>query len=178
MENDTLLSSVARLLRKSKRALQLYTSVGRQARNTESEYAEMQLAEWRAINTELIKMLTPLIERTGNKNLSQELGNLVEQLREKWRASQTELHELQVRLVSTAENGDFVRAAQLSRDLVALKARTQACQAGFYEVEALSDKPASGAIAAVGEASPVHKIVGEQVTMPAKVIPLRRISRG
>lgn len=172
MERESLRVRAAGLVQKSRRALRLYTSIGRKGRGGESELSELQLIEWRTVNTEIIDTLAPLVEIDRVHDLANEISILADQFRVRWRATQSELHDGQRRLVTTAERGDFIKAAQLSELLVSLKARVQACHAAYYEVNAISSRSEGEII----EPQPEVTLAGSEEVAPssAKVIPLRR----
>jgi hypothetical protein len=103
-----------------------------------SEFAEVQLKEWRRVNSELLQALLTLANITNTKRLTEELHGLVERFHQEWRGTEVEVRDRQRELVSAAENGDFVRSALLSQQLVTLKARTQAAQAVYHETSGLT----------------------------------------
>ena len=154
MQGETFRGRVARLIQRSRKALRLYSSIGRtpfdQDRVEHSrELSELQLGQWKEINAELARELTSALERPNQRGLPNEVAALRDRFYGEWRMAEAELHEQQRALIASAEHGDFIRATHLGQRLVVLKARVQATQAAHHELSDLSDKSKLGTSAAV-----------------------------
>lgn len=172
MTNSALRLRLIELLQKSRQALRLYTTLGRGPHDKNGEFAEAQASEWSATNAQLLKDLTPLVDANLGKSLVQSVFTLRDRLGNEFRASETEMRQKQRELITASENGDFVKGAILSRQLVTLKARCEATQAAHHELSEVVDK--SRVVPPTIELTS-DKIVRERVRlMPAQVIPLRR----
>ena len=205
MDNQTFRSRLVELIQKSRKAMRLYTTMGRtlgmrgnEARGADSdtrganEYAELQAAEWRSVNAELVKKLSSFAESPNAKKLVSDVLHFRDHLHAEFRMAEAELKSKQRDLLFAAENSDFIKAALLSRDLVSLKARTQAAQAAHHELESVIRRSKIGG----GVAAPSGSIelTSEQIvdeaaqskapsvpsddvgTRRAKIIPLRKAS--
>ncbi|MCO6429701.1 MAG: hypothetical protein J5J00_02490 [Deltaproteobacteria bacterium] len=145
MDNETFRSRVVNLLNRSRKALRLYSSVGRSgSRFTGERFAseggvdlsESHTKEWRNITSELLKDLSSAIERgASQKQLVSDMYFLRDKYNSHWRSLESEMHFKQRELIGSAENGDFVRAALVANDLVLMKARMQAAQAAHHELQ-------------------------------------------
>lgn len=140
MEGETFRSRVARLIQRSRKALRLYSSIGRAPADQGRELSELQLGQWKEVNAELARDLTTALERPNQRGLASEVAELRDRFYGEWRMAEAELHEQQRGLIAAAEHGDFIRATHLSQRLVVLKARVQATQAAHHELSELSDK--------------------------------------
>jgi len=138
MESETLRSRLLKLLQKSRQAYRLYTSMGRMPRGVEgAEHTEMQAAEWRSINAELIKGLSEVLAKATPRELVAGILSLRESFQISFRNAEAELNTKQRELIAAAEKGDFVKAAVVGRVLISSKARVQALQAAHHELENL-----------------------------------------
>ena len=186
MEKETLRSRVVSLLQRSRQAHRLYSSMERVQRGEGAEFAENQAAEWRTINAELMKQLTSLLDAPQNRELSSSLCLLKDRFVGELRQAETQLHTNQRELVSASENGDFIKAAILSRTLVSLKARVQATQAVHHELESIVGTNSvsinskartlvseSATKSESSESQPNDKVASIFQTRNGKVIPLR-----
>jgi hypothetical protein len=66
-----------------------------------------------------------------------DVGALRDRFHVAWRSNEAALHGRQQELISAAEKGDFIKAALVARELVTLRARVQASQAAFFELDLL-----------------------------------------
>lgn len=173
-------------MQKSRKAVRLYSSVGRLQQEGSSELSEAQVREWRNINAELLRQLSFVMERPQSKTLVSEVIGIRDHFYTTWRETETELHLGQKQLVTCSENGDFVKAAILSQQLVTLKARMQASQAAHHEFnevirrcrvpeQARTIELSDEHIYADKFQSPLRESTYEEPQL-AKVIPLRRAS--
>jgi len=154
MQGETFRGRVARLIQRSRKALRLYSSIGRTpfdqdrldqgGREQSRELSELQLGQWKEINAELARELTAALERPNQRGLPAEVAALRDRFYGEWRMAEAELHEQQRGLIAAAEHGDFIRATHLGQRLVVLKARVQATQAAHHELSDLSDKSKLG----------------------------------
>jgi hypothetical protein len=145
MDSQTFRSRLVDLIQKSRKAMRLYTTMGRTVVRpgeikSGSELADAQAAEWRTINAELVRKLSLLVEGPQSKKIVADVLALRDQLYGDFRMAEAELRSRQQELMSAAENGDFIKAALLSRDLVVVKARAQATQAAHHELDAVIKK--------------------------------------
>lgn len=186
MENETLRSRVALLVQKSRKALRLYSSMGRFGGGEGSEFAELQVAPWREVNAELLRELSAAFDNPNTRALTGAILALRDRFYGDWRRIEAELRLKQQELVSAAEHGDFIKAAHLSRDLIVCKAREQAAQAAHHElqdvvkrsklsqptIELSSDR----AIEPEGNepAAELDLFAGQPMRVGAKIIPLRK----
>jgi hypothetical protein len=95
------------------------------------------VAQWREINSLLLKRLTESAESPSTKKLVYDVFALRNEFQTLWRTSEGELVQLQRELLAAVERGDFVKASVLSTTLVSLKARVQAGQAAHHELDLL-----------------------------------------
>jgi hypothetical protein len=141
MESETFRSRVLALIQKSRRALRLYTNSAGQAmarvEGASPELSAAQVAEWREVNSLLLRKLTDSIEAASTKKIVHDIFALRNEFQTLWRTSESELVVQQRELVAAAERGDFIKASTLSTSLVSLKARVQAGQAAHHELDLL-----------------------------------------
>lgn len=169
MQDQTFHSRLIQLLQKSKKALRLYSSAARFSGDRfggdgGSEFSEAQIAEWKAVNTELIRQLTVVLERGIPRNLPGEVVAIRDYFYRCWRGAEADLHVKQKDLIASAEAADFVRAALLSDELVILKARTQASQAACHELNEVIKR--SKFVAPTVELSTVELSAVDEITGP------------
>lgn len=180
MEYQTLRGRISKLSKKCRKAIRLYSNMGRAGSPASNELSEAQIEEWKNINTELLRELSTMIESLGSSELALEVYALRDRFYSCWRMVETELHSKQKSLIAAAENADFVRAALLGRELVALKARVQASAAAHHELQEIIDgsKLAKPTIKLSQESiiSETQAVEPEKEVVCAKVIPLRRLS--
>jgi len=101
------------------------------------ELSAVQVAEWRDVNSLLLRKLTESAESPSTKKLVHDVFSLRNEFQTLWRASESELVTRQRELVVAAERGDFIKASMLANALVTLKARVQAGQAAHHELDLL-----------------------------------------
>jgi len=174
MDSETFRTRLAKLIQKSRKALRLYTSMGRISSGRNAEYTEMQVQEWKEINAELLKQLTSAMENLNHKRLVADVFVLRDRFYTEWRSTESGLHSSHKELIFAAENGDFIKASNLSRSLVALKARGQASQAAHHELQDVINR--SNVSQPTIELS-TRQVVEEQLDpdlRQAKVIPIDR----
>jgi len=142
MDSHTFRSRLAQLMQKSRKALRLYSSMGQMhashIQGSESaELSDLQVLEWREVNAELLKQLSVALGNPNSRRLIGDVFGIRDRFYGEWRAHESELHTNQQSLVRSAEHGDFVRAAALSKSLIGSKARMQASQAAYQELDEL-----------------------------------------
>jgi len=129
------------LIQKSRRALRLYSSAGTasvaRGEGSTAELASVQVAEWREVNGLLLRRLTEAAEGASTKKIIYDVFALRNEFQNLWRSTEAELVQSQKSLITSAESGDFIRAATLATNLVSLKARLQAGQAAHHELDLL-----------------------------------------
>lgn len=141
MESESFRSRLLALIQKSRRALRLYNNTGGQSivrmEGTSAELSNAQVAEWREINSLLLRKLTESADSPSTKKLVYDVFALRSEFQSLWRTSESEMVQLQRELISSAERGDFIKASGLAVSLVSLKARVQAGQAAHHELDLL-----------------------------------------
>lgn len=139
MADDTVRTRVQALLQRSRKALRLYSSVGRQGR-PKGDLSEMQASEWRAVNSHLSDQLTSMLDLPGQRRLVAELFLLRDAISSEHRLLSDDLQVKGNECQDAVTTGDYVRCHTLSRELVALKARTQATSAVYHELEQIINR--------------------------------------
>jgi hypothetical protein len=174
MENPTFRSRLAELMQKSRKALRLYTSMGRLQTSPTAEFNEMQAEQWKEVNADLLRQISHALETPNSRLLANDIFALRDRFHSTWRNSEAEVHLKQKELLSCAEHGDFIKVAVLARELVLLKAREQASQAAHHELhEVLSrSRVAAPTIELSTEAVVEEEQLPRQI---ARVIPLRAV---
>jgi len=188
MENETLRSRIVLLVQKSRKALRLYSSMGRLSGSETSEFGELQVAQWREVTSDLLRDLTAALDHPNARTLAGTVLSLRDRFYADWRRVEADLKVKQQELVAVAEHGDFIKAAHVSRNLVVLKAREQAAQAAHHELQDVVKKSrlAQPTIELSGEAAVpsgadgetsstgLDLLNGERMRVGAKIIPLRK----
>jgi hypothetical protein len=103
----------------------------------QAELSDAQVQEWREVNGELLRSLTTAVGRVTPRETAGDVGALRDRFHVAWRSNEASLHNRQQELISAAEKGDFIKAALVARELVTLRARVQASQAAFFELDLL-----------------------------------------
>lgn len=175
MDSPTLRSRLVQLMQKSRKALRLYSSTGHLAGTEHAELSELQVGEWREVNADLLKQLSQLVASPNARKLSSEVFMLRDRFHAAWRTYEGELHRGQRSLVSASEHGDFIKVAIASRGLVATKARMQAAQAAYQELDELLRQCKLTPPIELSHADELGE-ADERSSQPtlAKVIPLRQ----
>ncbi|RMG44019.1 MAG: hypothetical protein D6719_02550 [Candidatus Dadabacteria bacterium] len=140
MNSETFRSRVSALIKKSRKALRLYSSMGRLQSHEHSELSEMQIREWQEVNSELSEQLSSALESRYTRRLASNVFLLRDRFYSRWRETEAEAHLKQRELISASEKGEFIKATLLGRELVVLKARKQACQAAHNELQELIER--------------------------------------
>jgi hypothetical protein len=142
MESESFRSRVVNLLQKSRRALRLYSNSTSgqglvRVEGASPELSAAQVAEWREVNSLLLKKLSEAADSPSTKKLVYDVFALRNEFQTMWRSSEGELVRDQRELVAAAERGDFIKVSGLASRLVTLKARVQAGQAAHHELDLL-----------------------------------------
>jgi len=156
VEKGSLVERVHELLIKSRKAVRLYTSMGKG-----SQASDSQIAEWRDANQTLVRELTDLLASPQTKTVGPGLYRIREIFLSSWKDSEDELKKRHFELTRAAENGDYIKSSLLAQELVVLKARTQASQAAAHEVGQIIEKSKVPAppIQLVSEVKPGGKVI-------------------
>lgn len=188
MESETLRSRIAALVQKSRKALRLYSSMGRLSGGETTEFGELQVAQWREITSDLLRDLTAALDHPNARTLAGAVLSLRDKFYADWRRIEADLKVKQQELIAVAEHGDFIKAAHVSRALVVLKAREQAAQAAHHElqdvvkksrlvqptIELSGEAAVSGGVSREAEPDGIDLLHGERIRVGAKIIPLRK----
>ena len=186
MESMPFRSRLVQLMQRSRKALRLYSNVERLPNDPSSELADVQVNEWRRVNSELLKELGNALEHANQKRIISETFSIRDQFYGEWKMAEADLHRKQRQLLECSENGDFIKASLLAKELVMLKARVQACQAAHHEVQEVLSRsrvaqPATeelpfkpSAPEPLEEAKPEAPAEPREEIRVAKVIPLRK----
>ena len=190
MENQTFRSRLAALIKKSQKAIRLYSNVKPMQAAENSEFAELQVLQWKEVNSRLASELLLAVRSRGLRECATLVFALRDHFYQEWRAAETGLHTKQKELLNAAENGDYIKAALLARDLVVLKAKLQASQAAHHELQELVKRskivPTTIELSqdqmVEDEGAPsiaVNAIVSrsQSTSVPSNVFPLRRNRR-
>jgi len=135
MEDQTFRSRLVELLSKSRKANRLYGGVSRSSRG--SEFAESQASEWQTVNNDLTNQLSGVLDKDNSKTLPSDVLNILNTFSSQTETTDAEISSKKARLIAIAEAGDFVQASILSRELVTLRARSQALQAACSEIKSI-----------------------------------------
>lgn len=174
MEEHTFRSRINELVQKSRKAVRLYSGVSKLQTENGTEHTDSQISEWRRVNTELLNELGHALENPHPKNLARDVFTLRDRFYFEWTDAESKLQTKQAGLISAAQNGDFVKAAVLSQELVVLKSRAQATQAVHHEIAELIRR--SKVSAPPIELTREHRIqIEEPKPELARVIPFRMV---
>ncbi len=174
MENHTFRSRLSELMQKSRKALRLYTSVGRLPNAAHSELNDMQVQQWKEVNSDLLRQISSAMESPNARALAADIFTLRDRFYTTWRSAEAEVHVKRKELVTCAENSDFIKAAVLGRELVLLKAKEQAAQAAHHELqEVLTRSRIAPPTIELSQEQVVPESAVHEERQIAKVIPLR-----
>ena len=165
---ETFRSRLVDLMKKSRKAIRLYGSVYRTGEPS-SRFAESQANEWKTVNSELLRLLSAALDHPNPKQLSSDIVAIRDRFEQDARKAEGQLHELHTRLINTSENGDYIKAALLSTELVVLKARMQAAQAAHHELADVVKR--SKVVGAAIELPAAQVVEWGQVAEPEEVKP-------
>ncbi len=184
MQSPTLKVRLAQLVQKSKKALSLYTSMGRKASRPEDALSERQIEVWRQVTEKLFQTLIEIARDPVARNLLQRLLVVRDDFYELWRGQETELRMKQNALIEAANHADFIRCAELASELISLKAGVQAYQAAHQELQRVigDSRPRTQDfdnqelinVSPEDQSGQETETLLEHAEMQSKVIPLRR----
>jgi len=140
MDSDTFRSRLVKLLQKSRKAARLYGGVSRQQEGKNAEFSELQLKEWGEVNRGLERHLRAFAESPNKRETLRRAYLLRDHYYSQWRENETSARSAQSVLLEAAKNEDYIQCSVLSRELVVLRARYQACQAVHHELQGLLNK--------------------------------------
>jgi hypothetical protein len=143
MDTHTLRSRIVELMQRSRKAMRLYATMGRNQSGrsgASAEFSELQAEEWKSVNADLVKNLGAALDEPHPRKVVYAVLAVGERLCAEFRRLEAEVHLAQRDLIHAAENGDFVKAAVCSRQLVISKARLQATEAAQHELETVIKK--------------------------------------
>ena len=173
MDQQNLRVRLAALRQKSLKALGLYRRIGRSASTERARLSELQMAEWRIVSADLGKRLETCVREASYKSLSVKSFALRDHFLSHWRAAQAALRARRDELPKLLERGDFIKATLLCQELITLRAREQACQAAYSELQNLLSDKSDRRGKAEREAQDLEE--GSAADSPvAQIIPLRR----
>ena len=92
MDRETFYEKLAKLMQKSRKALRLYSTMGRMQTEGASELSEVQVREWRNVNSELLRQLSFVMERPNSRTMVSEVVGIRDFFHKSWRDAETELH--------------------------------------------------------------------------------------
>lgn len=133
MEDQTFRSRLVELMKKGRKATRIYSSIHKGI-DPASRHIDSQTEQWREMNSELLRLLSVALDRTNNRKLAVDVQVMRDRFEQEWRRAADEMQSEQARLLTAAQNGDFIRSAVLAEKLVAVKARFQAAQAVHHEI--------------------------------------------
>lgn len=186
MENHTFRSRLVLLVQKSRKAVRLYSSMEKNSADSGADFRETQAEEWKSVTSELLRELTVLLENPNARRLAGDIYTLRDRFYSDWRLSESDLHVGQRDLINASEHGDFTRASVLSIKLIRLKARVQASQAAYHELNEVVTKSKisdpNTEILPVADSTEIEiplfdtqpSVIAGHLGSTAKVIPLRK----
>ncbi len=179
MSSESFLVRFLELMKKSKKAVKLYSSLEKaEAKTSLSSKREgyfRQVLEWREANRLLLEMLQSAHLSFQGRALVDKAYAIRDDFFSLYRETETEFH-LKVDLLNQLVNKlQFVKAKNLSHELIQFKAKVEAYAAVCSELQDLLDhgKVARG----VEVVSPEVNIEVEKIALdvrPENVIPLKR----
>lgn len=181
---DTLKSRLVELMQKSRQAIRLYSSINKSnlTASGSCEYSDIQAREWEAVNRDLLTKLREAVEHPNQRKLAHEVFAIRDLFYFQWRESERLVSTKQQDLIKAAENGDFIKSALLSNELVVLRARFQAAQAAHHEIATVIKQVKLKAPAielsheqVVSEPVEVTQVAAAPQFKRSNVIPLRRV---
>lgn len=173
MSDETFRSRLIKLLQKSRKALRLYTSMEK-ATQKGSEFQDLKIQEWKAVNLDLVRTLTELVEEPDSKRITAQLFKLRDRCYSDWRLAEGDLHKEHRALLHASEASDFAKACSTSKNLISLQARVQALQAAHHEIQSVIDQSKLGKpVVDLAEEDELFEVASAP-QQTAKIIPLRR----
>ncbi len=134
MDSGTFKTRLVSLLQKSRQAVRLYTEMERS--QDKLNYSDLQIFEWKSVNSELVKELYDLLDSFYNqKNLVAKTFAIVERFQIEQASLNNDMDKMKSELLLSSKNSDFAKSADLALKLVAVKAKNQALQAVLHELK-------------------------------------------
>lgn len=149
MSQEPFSTRLASLVQRARQAARLYASIERSASGAESpnEEKSSQAREWRVSNEILLNRIAHLMgSRPVTAVAPREVAGILHQFEGEAVEWSSELSGGQTQLVEHASAADYIATARLARDLVSLKARSQAATAIVHELKTLLAPHVSRAI--------------------------------
>jgi len=104
------------------------------------EYSELQAAQWRFVNEELLRLLGAALDQPNPRMLLPEVLSILDKLISESEYLEEDIQESESNLLEMAKRSEFIRVAIIARKLVMLKARLQATSAAYSELEQVVGK--------------------------------------
>ena len=176
MESETLQIKISKLIQKSRQAVRLYSSVTRPHPTSRGEFTDFQVAEWKEINMLLVQTLSSIMDIPGKKSLSSDVFAVKEKFYTLWRSAEGDLQRTHADMLHAVEKSDYFKIASLGCELISLRARVQATQAAYNELQVLLGKSrvTKPAVELSHNPLPEEKVKKGSVQRSAKVIPITR----
>ncbi len=138
MSSDTFKTKLAKLIQKSRKAIRIYSAVGRDSIGRPSKpYSDMQLKAWYNVNEELLMFLQEVTTKLHLRQVASEILKYAQKLSSQISPEQQKLNSDHRLLIQYTESADFVNSAKLSQELIVLKSRIEAKKAVLHELEDL-----------------------------------------
>jgi hypothetical protein len=132
MERSSLRTGLAGLLIRSRQALNLYSEMS--ARASSDHLRDLQIEQWRLVNLYLVESLAQIVSYSQSRLLSASYI-LRDSFNQQWRELETRLAEHHKNIIILSEQGDFAKVALVAKEATLAKAKMQASQAAFNELE-------------------------------------------
>ena len=139
MTTDTFKTKLSKLINKSRKAVRLYSTVARPGlgKSNERPYADIQLAEWRMTNEDLLGKLLTIIKNSNIRKAINDIAILKSQYTKTVNDLSLIINTKHRELIETTNIGDFVKIAKISYELIPLKAKLESKKAVLNELEDL-----------------------------------------
>lgn len=140
MSQQPFSTRLASLVQRARQASRMYASIERSASGAETpnEEKESQAREWRVSNEVLLNRIATLMgTRPVTAVAPREVAGILHQFESEAVEWSRELSIGQGRLMECAAAADYIATARLARELVSLKARSQAAHAIVHELTSL-----------------------------------------
>lgn len=180
---DTFRTRLLELIQKSRKACRLYASMGKHSGKGNSyagDLTDLQAEEWRKVNVDLATRLGESFDKPDQKKTAIEVVSTRDTFARELSQARSELNQKRNELAQSSNREDFVVSALTSRELVVLKARSQALEAAHHEIEqVIKRSKLEGIVVELPEEAVTVEVpkVSESVpeTFKTKIIPLRKM---
>lgn len=174
MEAGTFKTRLVALLQKSRQAVRLYTEMERS--QDKLNYSDLQIFEWKNVNLELVRELCTLLDNFYNqKDLISRVFALIERFQVEQISLNTDMEKMKSELSLACNNADFVKSADLSLKLVAIKSKNQALQAVLHELKNIMTK--SNLTRPACSYKKDEEVVSTKTVKSAKIIPIDSLQK-